>query len=82
MPEIYLKQPKFPDSACGPQKGDWRKIYKNEFYKAGFHHNMAYRNFKYLARRTASDNVLRDEALNIDKSKIWWVPNRSCFYGL
>ena len=22
MPEIYLKQPKFPDSACGPQKGD------------------------------------------------------------
>ena len=29
---------------------------------------MAYGNFKDLARRTASDNVLRDEAFNIAKN--------------
>ena len=29
---------------------------------------MAYRDFKDLARRTASDNVLRDKAFNIAKN--------------
>ena len=29
---------------------------------------MAYGDFKYLARRTASDNVLRDRAFNIAKN--------------
>ena len=29
---------------------------------------MAYRGFKYLARRTASDKVLRDKAFNITKN--------------
>ena len=29
---------------------------------------MAYRGFKYLARRTASDKLLRDKAYNITKN--------------
>ena len=33
-----------------------------------FQHDMAYGNFKDLARRTASDKVLRDKAFNIAKN--------------
>ena len=36
---------------------------------------MAYGDFKDLAKRTASETVLRDKAFNIAK-------NMSCFYGL
>ena len=43
-------------------------IYKNEFDKACFQHDMAYGDFKDLARRTASDKVLRDKAFNIAKN--------------
>ena len=74
MPEMYLRQPGFTYSVCGPftkNKGRIEKfmatrntdfIYKNELDKACFQHNMAYGNFKDLARRTASDKVLRDKA--------------------
>ena len=34
----------------------------NELDKASFHHDMAYGDFKDLAKRTASDKVLRDKA--------------------
>ena len=80
MPEMHLKQPGFTYSACGPftkSKGRIQKfketggtsyIYKNEIDKACFQHDMAYEDFKDLARRTASDNVLRDKAFNIAKS--------------
>ena len=37
-------------------------MYRNELDKACFQH-MAYGDFKDLARRTASDKVLRDKAL-------------------
>ena len=79
MPEIHLKQPQFTYSACGPftknkeriQKfkeiGDSRYIYKNELDKACFQHDMAYEDFKDLAKRTAADKVLRDKAFNIAK---------------
>ena len=40
-------------------------IHQNELDKACFQHDMAYGDFKYLARRTASDKVLRDKAFNI-----------------
>ena len=62
----------FTYSACGPfsknkvriQKfkttGDTSNIYKNELDKACFQLDMAYRDFKDLKRRTASDKVLRD----------------------
>ena len=42
-------------------------IYKNELDKAYFQHDMSYGYFKDLARRTASDNVLKDKAFNIAK---------------
>ena len=80
MPEMRLKQPRFTYSACGPftknkeriqkfkETGDTSYIYKNELDKACFQHDMAYGNFKDLARRTASDKVLRDKAFNIAKN--------------
>ena len=73
MPEMHLKQPGFTYSACGPftknkeriqkfkETGDASYIYKNELDKA-------YGDFKDLARRTASDKVLRDKAFNIAKN--------------
>ena len=36
--------------------------------KACFQHDMAYGDFKDLARRTASDKILRDKAFNIAKN--------------
>ena len=80
MPEMHLKQPRFTYSACGPftknkeriqkfkETGDTSYIYKNELDKVCFQHDMAYRDFKDLKRRTASDNILRDKAFNIAKS--------------
>ena len=50
------------------ETGDRSYIYKNELDKACFQHDMAYGDFKDLARRTASDKVLRDKAFNIDKN--------------
>ena len=77
MPEMHLKQPGFTYSACGPftktkekiQKfkeiRDIKYIYRNELDKACFQHDMSYGDSKDLARRTASDKVLRDKAFNI-----------------
>ena len=50
------------------QTGDTNYIYKNELDKACFQHDIAYGDFKDIARRTASDKVLRDKAFNIAKS--------------
>ena len=47
---------------------DTKNIYKNELDKACFQNDMAYGDFKDLARRTASDKVLKDEAFNIAKN--------------
>ena len=80
IPEMHLKQPGFTYSACGPftrnkeriqklkETGDAKYNYRNELDKACFQHDMAYGDFKYLAKRTASDKVLRDKAFNIAKS--------------
>ena len=69
MPEMHLKIPRFTHSACGPftknkeriikfkETGDTSYIYKNEPDKACFQHDMAYGDFKDIARRTASDKV-------------------------
>ena len=71
IPEIYLRQPQFVYSACGPftknkeriqkfeETGDTRYIYKNELDKAYFQHDMAYGDFKDLAKRTAADKVIK-----------------------
>ena len=70
MPEMHLKQPGFTFSDYGPftknkeriqkfkKTGDTSYIYKNELDKNCFQHDMAYGDFKELARRTASDKVL------------------------
>ena len=80
MPEMHLKQPRFTYSTCGPftkkkeriqkfkEAGDTNYIYKNELDQACFQHNMAYGDFKDLARKTASYKVLRDKAFNIAKN--------------
>ena len=79
MPEMHLRQHGFTYRACGPftknkeriqkfkQTGDSRYIYKNEIDKACFQHDMAYGDFKDLAKRTAADKFLRDKAFNIPK---------------
>ena len=79
MPEMHLKQPGFNYNACEPftknkkriqkfkETGEISFIYKNELDKACFQHDKAYGDFKDLARRTTSDNVLRDKAFNIAK---------------
>ena len=80
MPEMHLKQPGFTYSACGlftknkeriqkfKDTEDTNYVYKNEIDKACFQHDMAYGDLKDLARRTASDKVLRDKAFNIAKN--------------
>ena len=47
------------------EMGDTNYIYKNELDKACFQHDMAYGDFKDLAKRTAADKVLRDKAFKI-----------------
>ena len=80
MPEMHLKQPTSTYSAYGPftknkkriqklkETGDTSYIYKKELDKACFQHDMAYGDFKELARRTTSDEILRDKAFNIAKN--------------
>ena len=80
MPEMHLRQPLFTYSACGPftkskeriqkfkKTGDTKYIYRNELDKAYFQHDMAYGDFKDLARRTAADKILKDKTFNIAKN--------------
>ena len=80
MPEMHLKQPRFTYSASGPFTKNKKRIqnfketkdikysYRNEPDKACFQYDMAYGDFKDLARRTASDKMLRDKAFNIAKT--------------
>ena len=77
MPDMYLRQPQFVYSACGPftrhqerikkfkQTGDTRYIYRNKLDKACFQHDSAYANHNDLINRTKSENVLRDKAYYI-----------------
>ena len=80
MPEMHLKQPEFTRSAWPPfaknkeriqkfkETWDTKYIYRNELDKACFQHDMDYGDFKDLARRTASDTVLRDKTFSIAKN--------------
>ena len=79
MPETHLKQIGFIYSAFGPltkkkeiikkfkETADSKYIYQDKSNKACFWHDIAYRAFKDLNRRTAADKVLHDKALNIAK---------------
>ena len=74
------KQPGFTYNACGPftknkeriekfmKTGNTDFIYKNEFDKACFEHDMAYgksRESKDLIKRTQSDQVSKDKTFKI-----------------
>ena len=77
MPEMHLRQPEFTYSARGPftknkeriqrfkETGDTSYIYKNELDKKCFQHDMAYRDFKHLAKMTIADKIERDKAFKI-----------------
>ena len=77
MPDMHLRQSGFTYSACRPftknkeriqkfkETGHSRYIYQNELDKAYFQHDIAYRDYKDLTRRTTSDKILRDKAFNI-----------------
>ena len=81
MPEMYLRQPQFSYSTCGPftkhkqrirkfkKTGDTNYIYKNELDKACFAHDAAYSDSKDLTKRTIADKILRDKAFNIAKDQ-------------
>ena len=85
---MHLKQPGFTYSACGPftknkgrvqkfrEAGDSRCIYRNELDKACFHYDMAYGDFKDLAKRIAPDKVLRDKVFNVAKNPKYDVYQR------
>ena len=77
MPKMHLKQAGFTYNACGPftkikeriekfmQAGNTNYIYKNDLDKACFQHDRTYGRYKDLAKRTESDEVLRDKAFEI-----------------
>ena len=50
------------------ETGDSRYIYRYETGKTCFQHDMAYKYFKNLAKRTASDEHLRDRVFNFAKN--------------
>ena len=91
IPDMHLKQSGFTYSTCGPftknkeriqkfkERGDTSYIYKNELDKACLQQDMAYGDFKNLARRTASDKLLRNKAFNIAKNP---KSKGDGFYGL
>ena len=80
IPEMYLRQPGFTYSACRSftknkeriqkikETGDSRYSYQNELDKACFQHDMAYGDFKDLTRRTVSDKILHNKAVNVAKN--------------
>ena len=75
MSEMHLKQPGY--SACEPftknkektekfmQTGNTDCIYKNDFDKACFRHDMAFGKYKDLTKRTQSDKVFKDQDFEI-----------------
>ena len=58
------------------QTGNTDFIYKNELDKACFQHDMAYSKTKDLAKRTQSDEVLRDKSFKIASD-----PKYDCYQG-
>ena len=74
MPEMYLRQPRFTYSACGPftkhkqriqkfmQTGITDFIYRNELDKACFQNDAAYSDSKDFVKRTQSDKIFKDRA--------------------
>ena len=78
--EMHLRLLGFKYSACGPFteiKERIKKIketrnsqynYQNELGKVCFQHDLVYRDFKYLTKRTVPDKTLSDKGFNISKN--------------
>ena len=81
LPGMHLRQPGFIYIASVPIIKNKERIQKftetrdswyidqNKLDISCFQHDMAYRDFKDLSKRTASDKILHDKAFNI--TKIW-----------
>ena len=67
---LKIRIQKFKETA------DPRYIYRNELDKACFQHDMAYRDFIDLKKRTAAGKVLKDRAFNIAKDPKYDVYQR------
>ena len=77
MPELHLKQLGFTYSACQPvtkhrkriqifrKTANLKHLQRNESGKACFAHDAAYSDSKGLAKRTISDNILKDKGYTI-----------------
>ena len=73
MPEWHLRQRVFTFRAYGPftkhreriqkfrETGNFTYVYKNELDKSCFAHDGAYSDSKDLAKRTVSDEILKDK---------------------
>ena len=87
LPELHLVDPivgKY--SVCGPftehtkriqqilNTGKLNYIYKNDLDEACFQHDVAYNKYKDLEKRTQSDTVLKNNALEIMKN-----PEYNCY---
>ena len=80
MHDMHLKQPGFIYSTYRPftknkeriqkfkETGDTKYIYKDELYKVCFQQNVAYADFKDLAKRAVPDKVLRYKTVHIAKN--------------
>ena len=74
---MYLRQPQFTYSACGPftkhtqriqkfkETGDTNYIYKNELDKACFSHDAVYSDSKDLIKRTVGEKNFKNKAFDI-----------------
>ena len=83
MPEMDLRQPGFTQSACDPfiknkeriknpkETGGSRYFYQNELDKVCFEHDMVFRDFKDLNRRTAADRYSKQ--LKIDSVNLLYL---------
>ena len=77
MLELHLKQPGYTYSACGPivkhceriqkfrETGNLKHLYRNELEEGCFADDAAYSDSKDLAKRTISDEILKDRAYEI-----------------
>ena len=80
MPELYLKQPGFTYSTCGPftkhcertqkvrETGNLKHFYRNELAKACFAHDAPYSDSKDLSKRT-TDKILKYNAYEIARNR-------------
>ena len=83
MPEMYLRQPRFVYSGCGPftrhkerikefkRTGDTRLLYRNELDKACSKHDAAYAKYKDVENRLISDQKLRNSAYEIASNPVY-----------